>query len=124
MSSITITITAATAEEMAAGILQLAAQLRVAPTASEPVPEAPAPEPEAAPRRGRNKPAEPKTEEEPPAPPPVTRETVRATLANLMQAGFQSQVKALFPMFDAIKLSEVPDERLGELLKAAQGIAS
>lgn len=52
----------------------------------------------------------------------VTLETVRATLAALSQAGKAPEVKDLIGKFGAAKLTDIPTERYGELLAAAEGL--
>jgi hypothetical protein len=47
-------------------------------------------------------------------------ETVRATLAALSQAGKAPEVKDLIGKFGAAKLTDIPTERYGELLAAAE----
>ncbi|TPG74003.1 hypothetical protein EEL32_25440 [Brevibacillus laterosporus] len=52
----------------------------------------------------------------------VPLEIVRAKLAELSKSGKQAQVKALIASFDASKLTDIPAERYGELLAAAEAI--
>ncbi|MGD9678402.1 MAG: hypothetical protein AB7V16_08675 [Vulcanibacillus sp.] len=51
-----------------------------------------------------------------------TLEDVRSKLAQLAQSGKQKQVKELIESFGASKLTEIPEEKFGELLRAAEGI--
>ncbi|MFA5385098.1 MAG: hypothetical protein WC364_10615 [Eubacteriales bacterium] len=80
------------------------------------------PEPENKPETSEQLKQEP---EEPTAPPdpPVTKEQVRAKLTALAEAGKQAGIKDLFSKFGAAKLSEVPEEKYPELLKAAEELA-
>ncbi|CDQ17970.1 hypothetical protein [Halobacillus karajensis] len=52
--------------------------------------------------------------------PKVSMETVRAKLADLAREGKQEDVKNLISSFDAKKLSEVPEDKFGELLAKAE----
>ncbi len=61
------------------------------------------------------------TETEPGAP-TVTLEQVRAKLAALSQAGKQAEVKKLITDCGATKLTDIPAEKYGALLAAAEGI--
>ena len=64
-------------------------------------------------------PAEPSREEAAPAP---TLEDVRAVLAQKSIEGLTDKVKALITKFGAKKLSDVPPEKYGELLKEAEAL--
>lgn len=52
----------------------------------------------------------------------VTLETVRARLATLMQAGKQTEVKALLQKHGGERLSDIPEENYPALLKDAEGV--
>lgn len=74
------------------------------------------------------KPEPPKEEQKPETvseeeAPKVTLEEVRAKLAALGQAGKQVAAKKLITDTGATKLTEVPVEKYGELLKAAEALA-
>ena len=53
---------------------------------------------------------------------PVAVETVRAKLVALNDAGRKDEVRGLLDGFGAKKLTDVPAERLGELLAAAEAL--
>lgn len=65
---------------------------------------------------------EPVAEPEKPQTSKVTMETVRAKLASLMREGKQTQVKEIFASFGVDKLSEIPAEKYGEVMAAAEAI--
>src|SRR5690606_13011311 len=119
--SVSFTIQATTAHELARGIRELAAIIEAAETdvaggikvgEQAPQPESKAePEPEPQP--------EPQPEPKPEAEPTASIEAVRLKLAELVQAGKQAEVKQLLESFGAAKLSDVPPERYGELLAKA-----
>lgn len=121
MSNFTVDINI-NAPELSAAITALAVAMSgdstqqtylVKETVSEQAPE-PAQEPKP---KARPKPKpEQKTE------PVIPLETVRAKLAALSREGKQSQVKALISEFGATKLTDIPAEKYGELLKAAEGL--
>ena len=69
---------------------------------------------------GREIPVE-ATEPEPTAPAP-TLEDVRAVLAQKSIEGLTDKVKALIASFGAKKLSDVPPEKYGDLLKEAEAL--
>lgn len=75
--------------------------------------EDPKPEPDKKPEAPKEDPEKPK----------VTLEQVRAKLSALAQAGKQTEVKKLLTDLGAAKLTDVPAEKYGELLAAAEGIA-
>ncbi|AKN33787.1 rRNA biogenesis protein rrp5 [Clostridium carboxidivorans P7] len=52
----------------------------------------------------------------------VTLEEVRGLLAKLSQAGKQQKVKALIEKFGGKRLSDIPKQKYGELLKEAEAI--
>lgn len=52
----------------------------------------------------------------------VTLEEVRSKLAAISQSGKQSEVKELITSFGAKRLTDIPQERYPELLKAAEGL--
>jgi hypothetical protein len=74
----------------------------------EPAQQAAAKEPEPAPA--------PETKQETPS---VTMDTVRVKLAELSQQGKQAQVKDLITSFGAKRLSDIPEDKYGELLEKA-----
>ena len=53
---------------------------------------------------------------------PVAVETVRAKLVALNDAGRKDEVRGLLDGFGAKKLTDVPAEKLGELLAAAEAL--
>jgi len=55
--------------------------------------------------------------------PAVKLEEVRAKLAELTRNGKREKVKALLQEYGASKLTEVPKDKLGELMKKAEAIA-
>lgn len=123
--SVSFTIQATTAHELARGIRELAAIIEAAETdvaggikVGEQAPQheskaEPEPEPQPEPQ------PEPKPEAEPEPKPTASIEAVRLKLAELVQAGKQAEVKQLLESFGAAKLSDVPPERYGELLAKA-----
>jgi alkanesulfonate monooxygenase SsuD/methylene tetrahydromethanopterin reductase-like flavin-dependent oxidoreductase (luciferase family) len=115
--SYTITITAETADEAMAKIRLLAGLME----AEQERQAATVPEPQA------DVVPEPQTEEQPPRSdaPPATLEEVRARLSELMQAGKHAEVRGLFGTVHsgATKLSEVPKEKFGQLLQAAEALS-
>lgn len=72
---------------------------------------------------GKEEPAE--TEEEEKAADPKTEEPVytlvdvRAVLAGLQKSGKREQIKALLQSFGAARLSDIPEEKYGELMQKA-----
>ncbi|MBU3145624.1 rRNA biogenesis protein rrp5 [Clostridium sp. CF012] len=52
----------------------------------------------------------------------ITLQEVRGTLARLSKNGKQEEVKALIKSFGATKLTEIPKEKYGELLKGTNSI--
>lgn len=56
----------------------------------------------------------------PPAAPAWTLEQVRETLAALSQGGKRAEVMALFSKFGAVKLTDIPSDKFGELMAAAK----
>lgn len=52
----------------------------------------------------------------------VTVETVRAVLAEKSRAGKTQEVRTLLNEFGADRLSAVPEEKLGDLLKKAEAL--
>jgi len=119
--NMSFSIQATTAHELASGIRQLAAIIGAAETdiagdvqAAEPTPQSePKAEPKAEPE------PEPQPEPQPEPKPTASIEAVRLKLAELVQAGKQTEVKQLLESFGATKLSDVPPERYGELLAKA-----
>ena len=65
---------------------------------------------------------EPEQEEKPEPEQQVTLEDVRAKLGQLTKDGKQAQVKELIKKFGGAKLSDVPEDKYPELLKAAGGL--
>jgi len=63
-----------------------------------------------------------KTEAQPTKEKPITLEAVRAVAAKIARAGGTEQVKALIEKHGADKLSAVPSEQYGALLKELEGI--
>ena len=61
-------------------------------------------------------------ESEEEAPQEVTLEDVRAKLGVLTKQGKQSEVKSLIENFGGSKLSDIPEDKYSELLKAAEEI--
>lgn len=137
--SITITIEAKSAKELAADVWGLAQSLRLTETgvavgapddAAQPAQttaktdesaQAPVAQTQASPAA----PAQPETTaaDDTPAVDVVDIEVVRARLAELAKAGKQAEVKALLSEFGAVRVSDVAAERRGELLEAAEAIA-
>lgn len=54
--------------------------------------------------------------------PKIALEDVRAKLAALSQSGKQQQVKALVNKYGASKLTDIPQEKYGEILKDAEAL--
>lgn len=54
--------------------------------------------------------------------PKIALEDVRAKLAALSQSGKQQEVKALIKKYGVSKLTDIPEEKYGELLKDAEGL--
>ena len=52
----------------------------------------------------------------------VSLEDVRAKLGQLTKSGKQAEVKGLIEKFGGAKLSDVPEDKYPELLKAAEGL--
>ncbi|MFZ5817264.1 MAG: hypothetical protein ACOY93_18530 [Bacillota bacterium] len=132
--SINLTITASSPEELAHLLRGLAAA--VPGVAQDPAPESTQPKRETRKTSTKSEAttAPPATETPSETPgeatsteetntPTVTLEEIRARLAELVRAGKQAQVKELFPKFGATKLSEVPEDRWGELFEEAGKIA-
>ena len=102
MTTITIKIEA---PELAAAILELANRLGSTPAPAESAPPEPAP-PEPAP-------VEPSVRT-------VSLEAVRAKLTQLSEAGKKTELKDLFSQFGITKLTDLPKEKLPELLEAVE----
>lgn len=56
--------------------------------------------------------------------PSASIEAVRKALVPLIEAGKQAQVQELFRRFGGEKLSDIPEEKLGELLAAAEELTT
>ncbi|MBH8600499.1 hypothetical protein [Thermoactinomyces sp. CICC 23799] len=67
------------------------------------------------------KPAKP--EQKPDPQPKVSLEAVRAKLADLSRNGKRRQVKELIQSFGVKKLTEIPKDKLGELMEKVREIA-
>lgn len=52
----------------------------------------------------------------------ISLETVRAALAKLSKANGKEAAKEILEMFDASKLTEIPKEKYGELMKAIEEV--
>ena len=96
-------------EMIAAGIRQMVSEGRNVPMGAEKVPE-----------KSEAKEAPSKTASEDAA--QADRKTVRAFLTEKSRAGKTSEVKSLITEFGYSKLSDVPDEKLGELYQKAQAL--
>ena len=59
---------------------------------------------------------------EPSKPTPLTLEQVRGILADKSRDGFTAEIRILLEKYGGSKLSEIPPERYGELLKDAEGL--
>jgi hypothetical protein len=97
MTTITIKIEA---PELAAAILELANRLGSIPAPAESAPPEPAP-------------VEPSVRT-------VSLEAVRAKLTQLSEAGKKTELKDLFSQFGITKLTDLPKEKLPELLEAVE----
>ena len=93
-------------EMIAAGIRQMVSEGRSVPKAAEK-----APEKNEAPSKAASADAA-----------QTDRKTVRAFLTEKSRAGKTSEVKSLITEFGYSKLSDVPDEKLGELYQKAQAL--
>ena len=98
MTTITIKIEA---PELAAAILELANRLGSVPAPAEPTPPEPAP-------------VEPSVRT-------VSLEAVRAKLTQLSEAGKKTELKELFAQYGITKLTDLPKDKLPELLEAVEG---
>lgn len=96
-------------EMIAAGIRQMVSEGRSVPMAAEKVPEKN--EAKEAPSKAASADAV-----------QTDRKTVRAFLTEKSRAGKTSEVKGLITEFGYSKLSDVPDEKLGELYQKAQAL--
>lgn len=56
--------------------------------------------------------------------PSASIEAVRKALVSLIEAGKQAQVQELFRRFGGEKLSDIPEDKLGELLAAAEELTA
>ena len=56
--------------------------------------------------------------------PSASIEAVRKALVPLIEAGKQAQVQELFRRFGGEKLSDIPEDKLGELLAAAEELTT
>ena len=56
--------------------------------------------------------------------PTASIDAVRKTLVSLIEAGKQAQVQELFRRFGGEKLSDIPEDKLGELLAAAEELTA
>jgi hypothetical protein len=97
MTTITIKIEA---PELAAAILELAKRLGSVPAPAEPAPPEPAP-------------VEPSVRT-------VSLEAVRAKLTQLSEAGKKTELKELFAQYGITKLTDLPKDKLPELLEAVE----
>lgn len=77
--------------------------------------------PEKKPAKPEQKPAEPEQKPDPQT--EVSLEAVRAKLADLSRNGKRSQVKELIQSFGVKKLTEIPKDKLGELMEKVREIA-
>ncbi|MFD1442813.1 hypothetical protein [Thermoactinomyces vulgaris] len=77
--------------------------------------------PEQKPAKPEQKPAEPEQKPDPQT--EVSLEAVRAKLADLSRNGKRSQVKELIQSFGVKKLTEIPKDKLGELMEKVREIA-
>jgi hypothetical protein len=98
MTTITIKLEA---PELAAAIFELANRLGSVPAPAKPAPTEPAP-------------IEPSVRT-------VSLEAVRAKLTQLSEAGKKADLKDLFSQFGITKLTDLPKEKLPELLEAVEG---
>lgn len=96
-------------EMIAAGIRQMVSEGRSMPEVMEKAPEKK--EAKEAPSKERSADAA-----------QADRKTVRAFLTEKSRAGKTSEVKSLITEFGYSKLSDVPDEKLGELYQKAQAL--
>ncbi|WP_350336736.1 hypothetical protein QMP28_11095 [[Clostridium] symbiosum] len=96
-------------EMIAAGIRQMVSEGRSMPEAAEKAPEKK--EAKEAPSKAASADAA-----------QADRKTVRAFLTEKSRAGKTSEVKSLITEFGYSKLSDVPDEKLGELYQKAQAL--
>lgn len=95
-------------EMIAAGIRQMISESRSLPNDAGKAPE----------KKKAAEAASPKEKEK--DEPQIDRKTVRAFLTEKSRAGKTSEVKSLITEFGYSKLSDVPDEKLGELYQKAQ----
>lgn len=99
--------------KMAEGYEMIAAGIRQMISEGKRVPETAEKENE---KKGAAEAASPQEKDEP----QIDRKTVRAFLTEKSRAGKTSEVKSLITEFGYSKLSDVPDEKLGELYQKAQ----
>jgi hypothetical protein len=85
------------------------------------VTESPEQKPGQKPAKPEQKPVKP--EQKPDPQPEVSLEAVRAKLADLSRNGKRSQVKELIQSFGVKKLTEIPKDKLGELMEKVREIA-
>jgi hypothetical protein len=104
------------APEIVEAINRLSQSMATTPKAKRVKAEAPAPAPAAAPA------AAPEAETPTPEAAPVTLVQVRARLAELSSEGKKEAIKKLMADFGVSKLTEVPEEKYGELMSAAEAL--
>lgn len=128
----TIKLSAPSWPELADAILEMARQIEggasspveaqrmaAAVTAASGAPEASSPPPEASPQAAEEKPAEAKSEPVAAAP-EVALEDVRAMMIRVGREVGREAAKDLIEKHGASKLTDIPAERLGDLLAAAR----